>query len=68
MSLGVPQDSPEVEAARQTILRGCIAHNVACGMTPTSAADAVRRLDEGWKMIRSTEAIIREARAALDRR
>ena len=68
MSLGVPQNSPEVEAARQTILRACLAHNVACGMTPTNAADAVRRIDEGWKMLRSTEAVIRETRAALERR
>jgi 4-hydroxy-2-oxoheptanedioate aldolase len=68
LSLGVPQNSPEVEAARQTILQGCLAHNVACGMTPTNAADAVKRLNEGWKMIRSTEAIIREARATLERR
>ena len=67
-SLGVPQDSAEVEAARQTILKGCLAHNVACGMTPTNAADAVRRIREGWKMIRSTEVVIREARAALERR
>ena len=68
MSLGVPQNSPEVEAARQTILRACLAHNVACGMTPTNAADAVRRIDEGWKMLRSTEAVIRETRAILERR
>lgn len=68
LSLGVPRDAPEVEAARQTILKACLAHNVACGMTPTSAADAVRRIDEGWKMIRSTPAIIREARAILERR
>lgn len=68
MSLGVPRSDPEVEAARQTILRGCLAHNVACGITPTSAADAVRRLDEGWKMIRSSVEIIRETRALLDQR
>ena len=68
MSLGVPRTSPEVEAARQTILRGCLAHNVACGISPTSAADAVRRLDEGWKMIRSSVQIIRETRATLERR
>jgi len=67
MSLGVPQDSPEVEAARQTILRGCIAHNVACGITANTPADIIRRLDEGWKMIRSTVEPIREARAILER-
>jgi 4-hydroxy-2-oxoheptanedioate aldolase len=68
MSLGVSRDAPEVEAARQTILKACLAHNVACGMTPTNAADAVRRINEGWKMIRSTEAVIRETRALLQRR
>jgi 4-hydroxy-2-oxoheptanedioate aldolase len=68
LSLGVSRDAPEVEAARQTILKGCLAHNVACGMTPTSAADAVRRIDEGWKMIRTTPAIIRETRAIMERR
>ena len=68
MSLGVPRTAPEVEAARQTILRGCLAHNVACGITPTSAADAVQRLDEGWKMIRSSVEVIRETRATLERR
>jgi len=68
MSLGVPQNSPEVEAARQTILKGCLAHKVACGITATTAADVIKRLDEGWKMIRSTEPVIREARASRERR
>ncbi len=68
LSLGVPQNSPEVETARQTILRGCLAHNVACGITATTAADVVKRVGEGWKMIRSTEPVIREARPALQRR
>jgi 4-hydroxy-2-oxoheptanedioate aldolase len=68
MSLGVPQNSPEVESARQTILKGCLAHNVACGITATTAADVVKRLGEGWKMIRSTADVIREARASQERR
>lgn len=51
--LGVPQDSPEVEQARQTILAACKAHNVACGITALSKADVDRRLKEGWKMIRT---------------
>jgi len=68
MSLGVPQTSPEVESARQTILKGCLAHNVACGITANTAADVIKRLDEGWKMIRSTADVIREARASLERR
>jgi len=51
--LGVAQDSPEVEQARQTILAACKAHNVACGITALVKADVERRLKEGWKMIRT---------------
>ena len=51
--LGVPQDSPEVERARQTILAACKAHNVACGITALTKADVDKRLKEGWKMIRT---------------
>jgi len=51
--LGVPQDSPEVEQARQTILTACKAHNVACGITALNKAEVDRRLKEGWKMIRT---------------
>src|SRR5579863_1428957 len=51
--LGVPQDSPEVEQTRQTILAACKAHNVACGITALTKADVDRRLKEGWKMIRT---------------
>lgn len=51
--LGVPQDSPDVEEARQTILAACKAHNVACGITATTKAEVDKRLKEGWKMIRT---------------
>jgi 4-hydroxy-2-oxoheptanedioate aldolase len=51
--LGVPQDSPEVEQARQTILAACKAHNVACGITALTKTDVDKRLKEGWKMIRT---------------
>jgi len=34
------------------------AHNVACGITALSASDITRRLAEGWKMIRTTEAAL----------
>jgi 4-hydroxy-2-oxoheptanedioate aldolase len=51
--LGVPQDSPEVEQARQTILAACKAHNVACGITALAKAEVDKRLKEGWKMIRT---------------
>ncbi len=67
-SMGVPATSPEVEAARQTILAGCKRHNVACGTTVATGAEMVKRLDEGWKMIRATVEIIRDGRAIQDRR
>jgi 4-hydroxy-2-oxoheptanedioate aldolase len=51
--LGVPQDSPEVESARQVILQACKAHNVACGITAIGKADVDKRLKEGWRMIRT---------------
>jgi 4-hydroxy-2-oxoheptanedioate aldolase len=63
-SLGVEENSPEVEQARQTILRACLARNVACGITALSAQDIARRLGEGWKMIRTTNAALTQWRAA----
>jgi 4-hydroxy-2-oxoheptanedioate aldolase len=51
--LGVAQDAPEVEQARQTILAACKAHNVACGITALTKAEIDKRLAEGWKMIRT---------------
>jgi 4-hydroxy-2-oxoheptanedioate aldolase len=67
-SIGVPATSPEVETARQTILAGCKRHNVACGITVASGAEMVKRLDEGWKMIRATVEIIRDGRAIQEKR
>jgi 4-hydroxy-2-oxoheptanedioate aldolase len=67
-SMGVPANSPEVEAARQTILAGCRRHNIACGITVASGADMVKRLNEGWKMIRATVDIIQNGRALQERR
>jgi 4-hydroxy-2-oxoheptanedioate aldolase len=67
-SMGVPANSPDVETARQTILAGCKRHNVACGITVASGAEMVKRLDEGWKMIRATVEIVREGRALQERR
>jgi 4-hydroxy-2-oxoheptanedioate aldolase len=51
--LGVPRDSPEVEEARQTILKACKAHKVPCGITALGKDEAERRLKEGWMMIRT---------------
>ena len=52
-SYGVPADSPEVEAARQTILRACMGHNLACSISPSGKADLEKRIKEGWKMLRT---------------
>jgi 4-hydroxy-2-oxoheptanedioate aldolase len=51
--LGVAQNAPEVEAARQTILKACISHNVVCAITANSKADVDKRIKEGWRMIRT---------------
>jgi 4-hydroxy-2-oxoheptanedioate aldolase len=63
-ALGVEENAPEVEAARQTILQACRTRNIACGLTETSAAGIARRLAEGWKMIRTTETAFAQWRAS----
>jgi 4-hydroxy-2-oxoheptanedioate aldolase len=67
-SMGVPASSPEVETARQTILKGCLAHRVACGITVNSASEMTRRLKEGWMMIRASLEVAREGRAIMEKR
>jgi len=65
-SLGVPASSPEVEAARQIVLKACLRHRVACGISVGSMAEMTKRLAEGWKMIRTTLDVAREARRAAE--
>lgn len=65
--LGVPQNSPEVEQAFQTILRACKAHDVACGITATNSDLIAKRLKEGWKMIRTTPEALQQWRATQPR-
>ena len=48
MSMGVPQNSPEVEVALQTILKSCKTHNVVCGIN-AGARDIEKRVKEGWR-------------------
>jgi 4-hydroxy-2-oxoheptanedioate aldolase len=62
--LGVERNAPELERGFQTILKACLAHNVACGITALTAADITKRLAEGWKMIRSTEVALTQWRAS----
>ena len=49
-SLGVAQNSPELENAFQQVLRACKAHKVACAITAGSADDVAeaceRRMDD----------------------
>jgi 4-hydroxy-2-oxoheptanedioate aldolase len=46
-SLGVPQNSPDVEAAFQQVLKACKAHKVACAITANTGNDVARRVREG---------------------
>ena len=64
-SMGVPASSPEVEAAFQQVLKACKAHKVACGITAGNANDLVRRVKEGWNIIRSTVPAITQGRSQL---
>ena len=61
--LGVDINSPELEQGFQTILRACLARNVPCGITATTAPMIARRLAEGWKMIRTTDRALTQYRA-----
>jgi 4-hydroxy-2-oxoheptanedioate aldolase len=63
-SLGVRANNPELEAAFQTVLKACKAHNVPCGISPSTAPDIAKRLGEGWKMIRTTTPAMAAWRAA----
>ena len=50
-SYGLPSGAPELEVARQKLLVACKAHHVVCGINPTNAADAAKRVQEGWRYI-----------------
>ena len=64
-SMGVRPGSPEVEAGLQKILGACKAQNIACAITANTASDVVKRVKEGWRIIRSTVPVINEGRALL---
>jgi 4-hydroxy-2-oxoheptanedioate aldolase len=64
-SMGVPANSPEVEAGFQRVLKACKAHKVACAITAGNTNDIVRRVKEGWNIIRSTVPAITQARTQL---
>ena len=50
-SYGLPASAAELEEERQKLLRACLANNVVCGINPTNAADAAKRVKEGWRYI-----------------
>ena len=62
--LGVEANAPEVEEAFQTILKACLAHKVACGITALSGPEIARRLAQGWKMIRTTNPALAQWRTS----
>jgi 4-hydroxy-2-oxoheptanedioate aldolase len=67
-SMGITTSSPELEAAFQQVLAACKRHDVACGITASSADDVERRVREGWRIIRSTVPAITAGRARLGER
>ena len=50
LSMGLPSDAPEVEAAIQAILRAAKQRNLAIGIT-ASADTVTRRLAEGFNVV-----------------
>ncbi len=64
-SMGLPINAPEVEAAFQRVLAACKAHRVACAISANSGAEVVRRVKEGWNIIRSTVPAITQGRQLL---
>jgi 4-hydroxy-2-oxoheptanedioate aldolase len=64
-SMGVRPGSLEVEAGLQKILGACKAQKIACGITANSPNDLVKRVKEGWRIIRSTVPVINEGRTLL---
>jgi 4-hydroxy-2-oxoheptanedioate aldolase len=49
-SMGVPQGHPDHEAAVQSVLKACVAHNVPCAITVTPD-NVVTRLKQGFKVV-----------------
>lgn len=64
-SLGVPPDSPELEAAFGRIVAACRRHRVACAISANTGEDVARRVSEGWQIIRTTVAAANAGRALL---
>jgi 4-hydroxy-2-oxoheptanedioate aldolase len=68
LAMGVPQNSPEVEAGFQKVLSACKAHHIACAISANNGNDVAKRVREGWNIIRSTVPAITAGRALLGER
>lgn len=64
-SMGVRPGSPEVEAGLQKVVSACKTHKLGCAITANTANDIVKRVKQGWNIIRSTVPAITEGRALL---
>lgn len=64
-SMGMPKGSPEVEVEFQKILKSCKAHGIACGISANTTSDVIKRVKEGWNIIRSTVPAINQAKTLL---
>ena len=49
-NFGLPQSDPEVEAAIQTVVKACVKHKVACGIT-TNASNVEERTRQGFRFV-----------------
>ncbi len=49
-NMGLPSNDPEVEAAIQTVLKSCIKHNIACGIT-TGSRSVENRIKQGFRFV-----------------
>ncbi len=65
-SLGVPPGSPELEDAFGQILAACQRHGVACAISAATGEDVLRRVRDGWQIIRTTVAAANAGRALLE--
>jgi len=66
-SMGVPSDSPEIEAGLQRVLQACKKYNVVCGLVASSET-VTQRVKEGWRYIdigRATGGLAAETDAGL---
>ena len=49
-NMGLPQNDPEVEQSIQRVLKSCIEHKIACGIT-TNASNVAQRTQQGFRFV-----------------